>query len=121
LNTKWADTLAVVHYIPEYYEQDMWSFDYLKAIGVHQKPDVKSSERAGIHSDYHYEAIMATVNPQLIRTKQRIAAGKYSINGVDMNPPSTTVANGQKLVEYRAKITVAAIRRAIVKRKPNQQ
>ena len=64
---------------------------------------------------------MATVNPQLIRTKQRIAAGKYSINGVDMNPPRTTVANGKKLVEYRAKTTVEAIRRVIVKRKPNQQ
>ena len=121
LNKKWADTPTVVHYIPEYYEQDRWSFDFLKTIGVHQKPDVKSAERAGIHSDYHYEAIVATVDPQLIRTKQRIAAGKYIINGVDMNPASKTVANGKKLVDYRAKITVEAIRRAIVKRKPNQQ
>src|SRR3990172_1868922 len=119
LNKKWADTPTVVHYIPEYYEQDRWSFDFLKTIGVHQKPDVKSAERAGIHSDYHYEAIVATVDPQLIRTKQRIAAGKYIINGVDMNPASKTVANGKKLVDYRAKITVEAIRRAIVKRKPN--
>jgi len=113
LNKEWGGDPTVVHYIPEYYEQDIWSFDYLKTIGVYQKPDVKSDNRAGIHSDYHYEAIMATVDPKLIRTEQRIAAGKYSVNGFDMNPPSTTIKNGKKLVEYRANITVDAIRKAI--------
>ena len=31
---------ARVHFIPEYYDQDIWSFDYLKEIGVFQQPDV---------------------------------------------------------------------------------
>jgi creatinine amidohydrolase len=121
LNKKWSGAKTVVHYIPEYYEQDIWSFDYLKTIGVHQKPDVKSANRAGIHSDYHYEAIMATVDPKLIRTKQRITAGKYSVNGFDMNPPSKTIENGKKLVEYRANITLDAIRKAISKRGSSKQ
>jgi creatinine amidohydrolase/Fe(II)-dependent formamide hydrolase-like protein len=121
LNKKWDGTMTVVHYIPEYYEQDMWSFDYLKRIGVQQKPDVKSANRAGIHSDYHYEAIMATIDPKLIRTEQRIAAGKYSVNGFDMNPPSKTIENGKKLVEYRANITVDAIRKALAKRNNKKQ
>jgi creatinine amidohydrolase/Fe(II)-dependent formamide hydrolase-like protein len=33
LNKKWSGAKTVVHYIPEYYEQDIWSFDYLKTIG----------------------------------------------------------------------------------------
>jgi len=121
LNKKWGGTKTVVHYIPEYYEHDIWSFDYLKTIGVRQMPDVKSASRAGIHSDYHYEAIMATVDPKLIRTEQRIAAGKYSVNGFDMNPPAKTIEKGKKLVEYRADITADAIRKALAKRGGNKQ
>jgi len=107
-----------VHFIPEYYAQDMWSYDYLKTLGVHQRPDVRSEARAGIHDDYHYEAIMATVDPQTIRTEQRLAVGLYSINGFDMSPPSQTVAHGKKLVEYRANLTVAAIRKALATKHP---
>src|SRR5262247_484566 len=112
LNKQWGGPRSV-HYIPEYYAQDMWSYDYLKTLGVQQRPDVRSEARAGIHDDYHYEAIMATVDPQTIRTEQRLAAGLYSLNGFDMSPPSQTVANGKKLVEYRANLTVAAIRKAL--------
>jgi creatinine amidohydrolase len=113
LNKKWHGTPTVVHFIPEYYEQDKWSFDFLKTLGVHQVPDVRSAARAGIHDDYHYEAIIATVDPRAIRTEQRLVAGKYTINGVDMTPPSKTLENGRKLVEYRAQITVQAIRKAM--------
>lgn len=121
LNERWSGSPTVVHFIPEYYEQDIWSFDYLKTIGVYQMPDVKSAMRAGIHTDYHYEAIMATVGPELIRTEQRIAAGEYEVNGFDMNPPSKTIENGKKLVDYRANLTVAAIRKATAKRGSNNQ
>jgi creatinine amidohydrolase len=117
LHKKWGGVPGV-HFIPEYYAQDMWSYDYLKALGVHQKPDVRSAARAGIHDDYHYDAIMATVDPQTIRTEQRLAAGLYSINGFDMSPPSQTIANGKKLVEYRADLTVTAIRQALEKKRP---
>ena len=97
LNKQWGGRHLGVHFIPEYYAQDMWSYDYLKTLGVHQRPDVRSAARAGIHDDYHYEAIMATVDPQTIRTEQRLVAGLYSINGFDMSPPSQTVANGKQL------------------------
>jgi creatinine amidohydrolase len=111
---------TVVHYIPEYYEQDIWSVNYLKTIGVYQMPDAKSPMRAGIHTDYHCEAIMATVDPELIRTEQRIATGEYKVNGFDMNPPSKTIENGKKLVEYRANLTVDATREATSKRGSNK-
>jgi creatinine amidohydrolase/Fe(II)-dependent formamide hydrolase-like protein len=113
LNEEWDAHPASVHYISEYYEEDIWSYDYLKKIGVHQQPDVKDAMRQDIHSDYHYEAMIATVDPQLIRTSQRIATGKYSINDFDMNPPGKTIENGKKLVEYRANITVKAIRKIL--------
>jgi len=116
LNKQWGGPPRV-HFIPEYYAQDTWSYDYLKTLGVHQRPDVRSEARAGIHDDYHYEAIMATVDPQTIRTEQRLAAGLYSINGFDMSPPSQTVAHGKKLVEYRANLTVAAIRQALASKR----
>ena len=56
---------------------------------------------------------MATVDPSTIRADQRIEAGLFSINGVDLSPLASTVANGRHLVDYRAEITVRAIRRAI--------
>jgi creatinine amidohydrolase/Fe(II)-dependent formamide hydrolase-like protein len=113
LNEKWNDQNTTVHYIEDYYRKDIWSFDYLKTIGVRQLPDKKTAFRQGIHSDYHYESIMAVIDPELIRTEQRIEKGLYSINEFDMNPPAKTIENGKKLIEYRANLTVEAIRKAI--------
>lgn len=113
LNEQWQNLDVRVHYIEDYYRKDIWSFDYLKLIGVHQLPDEKTAFRQDIHSDYHYESIMAVVNPELIRTEQRIAKGLYSINDFDMNPPGKTIENGKKLIEYRANLTVEAILKAI--------
>jgi creatinine amidohydrolase len=113
LTAAWAGSGARVHHIAEYYESDMWSFDYLKEIGIKQVPDVKSASRAGIHDDYHYESIIMTVDPVHVRMKERQAKKLFSINGVDLNPPQKTIENGKKLVEYRARITVEAIQKAI--------
>ncbi len=113
LNAKWKGGPVRVHNIPEYYHQDMWSFDYLKTLGIHQEPDVKSASRAGVHSDYHYESILAAVDPALIRARERMAKGAFSINGVDLNPLDQTIANGRKLIEYRSRMTADAIRKAV--------
>jgi creatinine amidohydrolase len=113
LSAKWKSDKTRVHYIPEYYQHDMWSYDLLKTLDVRQKPDVKSASRAGVHSDYHYESILAVVDPILIHARERIVSGDFSINGVDLSPLSRTVANGQKLIDYRSKITADTIRTAI--------
>jgi creatinine amidohydrolase len=57
------------------------------------------------------------VDPRHIRVKERQAKGLFSINGVDMNPPEKTIENGKKLVEYRARLTVDAIKKAIAAKK----
>ena len=116
LNTEWKDRPAHVHFIPEYYTEDIYSCDYLKSeLGVFQQPDVCSATRNNYHDDYHYSSIIATTDPERIRAQQRIDAGLFSINGVDLRPLEKTVANGRKLVAYRAQITARAIRQAIAR------
>jgi len=114
LNAAWKGAPARVHYIPEYYREDIYSCDYLKAeLGIFQQPDECRATRNEYHDDYHYESIIATVDPDMIRADQRIEAGLFSINGIDLSPIETTIANGRRLVEYRAEITARAIRAAI--------
>jgi creatinine amidohydrolase len=45
LNEQWAATPVRVHHVPEYYEEDIWSYDELKRLGLVQQPDTKSSTR----------------------------------------------------------------------------
>jgi len=44
---------------------------------------------------------------------QRLVAGKFSINGVDLAPVDETVALANDLIDYQATVTVEAIRQAI--------
>jgi creatinine amidohydrolase len=113
LNARWAGTPARAYYIDEYYEQDKWSFEFLKSLGINQVPDVQSATRYDIHDDYHYEALVALVDPKLIRPEQRIKAGKFSINGVDIGSVATMLENAKKIQEHRATITANAIRKAL--------
>ena len=113
LNSIWQGDPASVYYISEYYEQDKWSYDYLQKIGIHQQPDVKSATRWDIHDDYHYESLIAVVEPHLIRPNIRTKAGKFNINQVEMGTIEKVIENGKKLAEYRAEITVQAIKKAL--------
>ena len=54
---------------------------------------------------------MMTVDPTTVRMTQRIAAGKFRINGVALAPAEKTIAWGRKIVDYRAEATVAALRK----------
>lgn len=120
LNARWKGAPARVHFLPEYYEEDKWSFNYLKTIGILQQPDVQSATRYDIHDDYHYESLIAVVDPKLIRSEQRMKAKKFSINGVEIESVAKMVANGRKLAGYRARITADAIQKAIANWKPTQ-
>jgi creatinine amidohydrolase len=113
LNAKWHGTPARVYYIDEYYEEDKWSFDFLKTIGIHQQPDVQSATRYDIHDDYHYQALVALTDPKLIRAEQRIAAGHFVINKVPMESVEKVLENGRKIQQHRAGITARAIRKAM--------
>jgi creatinine amidohydrolase/Fe(II)-dependent formamide hydrolase-like protein len=113
LNEEWRGGPTRVYHVAEYYEQDIWSYDELKRMGIVQRPDVKSATRDRIHSDFHYESIVALVDPKHIRMDQRIRAGKFEVYGVDLGPIEKTLGAARRLVDYRADITVEAIRKAM--------
>ena len=118
LNETWSNRGSRVHFIPEYYTEDMYSCDFLREeLSIFQEPDNCVATRNEYHDDYHYSSIIATTDPERIRARQRIEAGLFSINGVDLNPLEQTVENGRRLVEHRAEITARAIRASIANRR----
>jgi creatinine amidohydrolase/Fe(II)-dependent formamide hydrolase-like protein len=117
LNTAWNGEGARVHYIEAYYREDIWSCEYLKnELKIFQQPDNCSATRDLYHDDVHYTSIVATTNPDHIRPTQRVAAGQFSINGVELGSVANVLAIGNRLVDYRADITVRAMRAAMAAR-----
>lgn len=105
LNSKWKGGKTRVHFIPEYYDYGTLG-KWLEGQGIKQVSE-------GIHDDFGITAIMMTVDPTSVRMKQRIAAKKFSINGVDLAPAEKTVEWGKKIVDHRASKTVQAIKKSI--------
>lgn len=105
LNMRWAGGKTRVHFIPEYYDYDAVDA-WLRSQGIKQVPE-------GIHDDFAITAMMMTVDPNAVRAEQRIAAGRFRINGVDLAPAEKTIEWGRKIVEFRANRTVEAIRKVI--------
>ena len=90
-----------LHYIAEYYDFGSVA-KWLEEQGIKQTPE-------GLHDDFAMTAMMMSVDPQSVRTKQRIAAGKFRINGVDLAPAEKTIQWGKRIVDFRAAATVKAI------------
>lgn len=110
LNAQWKDSKVRVHFIPQYYDYPAVS-RWLEKQGVKQVDE-------GLHDDFVMTAQMMAVDPTTVRMKQRQAAGKFRINGVDLAPAEKTIEWGKKIINYRADMTVAAIRRATESPKP---
>ena len=117
LNARWAAAgeKARVHYLTEYYNEDRWSYDFLKSLGITQRDttpgrqvDARVDTRNGMHDDIYYEAQAAVQDPKFIRAEQRMKAGLFSLHGVDLAPVAKTVELGKKLAVYRAGITARA-------------
>jgi creatinine amidohydrolase/Fe(II)-dependent formamide hydrolase-like protein len=110
LNSAWAGadskTRSRVYFIPEYYDYPGVT-RWLEQQGIKQTPE-------GIHDDFAITALMMTVDPSTVRMAQRIAAGKFRINGVELAPAEKTIAWGRRIADYRAEATIAALRRAMV-------
>jgi creatinine amidohydrolase len=123
LNKLWSANPAEkarVHYLPEYYEEDRWSWDYLRTLGMVQidtlaatpeQRDRRADTRNGMHDDIYYEAQIAVQNPDLVRVKERMKAngGKLTLHTVDLKSVENLVEVGKKLAEYRAGITAKAL------------
>jgi hypothetical protein len=122
LNKKWEGEEARVHYLREYYLEDQWSYEFLKARGIVQidktpppgeKPDRPTATRNGIHDDIYYEAQIAVQDPKLIRAEERLKAGLFTLHGVDQGSASKMIELGRALAEYRAGITAKAFKSSL--------
>lgn len=122
LNRKWAADTARVHFLPEYYDQDRLSYDYLKTLGITQinktpgqPADARTDTRNGMHDDIYYESQIAVLDPRLIRTEERRKAGLLTLHGVDLSSTARLVEIGRTLAEYRAGITAQAFKASLQK------
>lgn len=102
LAAQWGAKGPRIVYIPEYYNYDKVK-TWLESQGVKQGDD-------GLHDDFAITAIMATVDPRSIRRDERVAAGKFTINGVALEPFDKTVAWGRKIIDFRAEATISALK-----------
>jgi creatinine amidohydrolase/Fe(II)-dependent formamide hydrolase-like protein len=104
LNTRW-DGRPKVHFITEYYDYTEVT-EWLEKEGLHQ-------EAEGLHDDLAVTSLLMTVDPNLVRMKERGAVGKFSINGVELAPAAKTIELGKRIIDFRANATVRAIERAV--------
>lgn len=110
LSKKWAagGGKAAIHFIPEYYDfyNSGTLSKWLESQGVHEVDE-------GHHDNVAITAMMMAVDPGAVRMNERRAKGKFSINGVALDPADKTIALGKKAIAFRTDITVAAIRKAM--------
>jgi creatinine amidohydrolase len=108
LNAKWAGdpSGAAAHFIPEFYNYEEVEKFQGDALGIHEKLE-------GLHDDYYISSIIMVHDPNGVRMPERVKAGKFTINGVDLAPAEKTIENGRKIIAFRTEKTVAAIRKAI--------
>lgn len=108
LSTQWPADKCRVVFIPEYYDLAGVK-KLLESEGIKETPE-------GLHDDFAMEATMLAIDPESIRMKQRVAAGNFRINGIELAPAEKTIAWGKRIIEFRAETTVAAIRKALGER-----
>jgi len=106
LNTEWSGKTVVAH-IPQYY-------DYA-GVAKHMADEglIKDGKSDNMHDDPVISLNMFNTDPNTIRFEQRVKAGKASINGVDLSNRARSAELAKKIVEYRATVTVDAIKKAI--------
>lgn len=102
LALEWQGSGTRIHYVPEYY-----TFDYNGWIADQGIEEVIE----GLHDDVRHSSIMMLVDPTTVRMEERMRAGNFSINGVELAPLESTLELARRLVDAQAEETVEAIRR----------
>ena len=108
LNSDWAEGQTRIHHISEYYTEDAWSLQYLNSLGYVQDLD----SREILHTDLHYEAIIAVIDPTHVRADARLEAGDFVVHGVEIASKDELIELGHRLIDYRTEITVKAMHKA---------
>lgn len=101
LNSAWAGSPKVV-FVPEFYDYPGVT-KWVESQGIIQVKE-------GFHDDFVITAQMTAVDPTSVRMRERMKAGNFRINGVELAPVEQTIAWGKKIFDYRAEQTIAAIK-----------
>jgi creatinine amidohydrolase/Fe(II)-dependent formamide hydrolase-like protein len=109
LGDAWAGSGTAIHFVRAYYDPG-WSAteDYTR-----ETLGVRETRHDGYHDDIWVTAMMMVTDPAQVRFDERVDAGLASINGVPLEPLEDTVALGRAMIDFRARFTADAIRRAI--------
>jgi creatinine amidohydrolase len=106
LNTEWSGRTVVAH-IPEYYDYPGIAKHFADA-GL-----IRDAKSEHMHDDPIISLNMFNTDPNSIRYEPRVKAAKASINGIDLSNRAKSAELAKEIVNYRAGVTVAAIRKAI--------
>jgi creatinine amidohydrolase len=104
LNAKWSGGKSKVYFLPEYYNYDLVS-KYVVEQGIRETPE-------GLHDDFAMTAMMMSIDPDSVRTQQRIEADRFRINGVSLAPKERTIEWGKKIIQFRVDTTIKAYQAA---------
>jgi len=109
LSAKWGDSPRIVH-VPEYYN---WTSQggvrdfVINTLGIPEK------QSEGIHDEYGLSTVMMAFDPGIVRFDDRVKAKKATINSISLEPKAKAIADGKKIVEFRATVAVEAIKKAL--------
>jgi creatinine amidohydrolase len=101
LNSAWAGAAKVV-YVPEFYDYGGLA-KWVASQGIVQTPE-------GLHDDFVITTQMLAVDPTSVRMDQRIKAGNFRINGVDLAPAEKSIEWGRKIIDYRVERTIDVLK-----------
>lgn len=109
LNERWKGTGVSAYFVRDFYDPG-WAetLKYAK-----EELGITEPQNDGYHDDIYVTAVMMSTDPATVRFEQRVAADLAAINGVNISPKSAMVLLGDKLIQYRAKFTANAIRKAL--------
>jgi creatinine amidohydrolase/Fe(II)-dependent formamide hydrolase-like protein len=110
LDGAWHGSPAVV-YIPEFYQ----SYDGAVEL-LYQKGLGKRGVVDGLHDDPTVTLMMMLSDPESVRWQERVKLGKASIDGVSIADRDKALAWGRELVDFRTRVTVEAIHKALAPR-----
>ena len=107
LNAEWKGAAIAAH-IGKYYNYEEIKEHFAK------KGDIKGPEAdEGMHDDIIITLNMFNTDPESVRWKERVAAGKASINGVSIADKDKSAKLAKEIIDYRTQNAVAEIKKAI--------
>lgn len=108
LNEKWKGNGAKAIFIEKYGnnvpDEGCCGHPGEDVVGIHEKIE-------GLHDSYMMSAMIMTLDVNSVRLPERIKAGKTTTNAVSLLPLEKTLADGRKLIDFRAEATAREIRK----------